>query len=184
MLRLLRSVHIEISLPKKSLDFYQGGTMVSSYPIAIGKSSTPSPIGHWKIINKKILNYPSVFGSRWMGISLPSYGIHGTNNPNSIGKAISLGCIRMFNNHAEELFSRVSIGTPVLIYDTNKRLAMKKKIIIPEDDFYIVQKGDNLFSISTKLDIPMHHLVKANLSININKLKAGQKINIPKRDLN
>ena len=45
-----------------------------------------------------------VFGTRWMGLSKPHYGIHGTNNPSSIGKAVSLGCIRMYNRDIEIIF--------------------------------------------------------------------------------
>ena len=46
-----------------------------------------------------------------MGLNNPGYGIHGTNNPSSIGTAASLGCIRMHNHHVEELFPLVSIST-------------------------------------------------------------------------
>jgi len=51
-----------------------------------------------------------------MGLSQPHYGIHGTNNPASIGTAASNGCIRMYNEDVNELFNLVSVGTPVTIY--------------------------------------------------------------------
>lgn len=58
-------------------------------------------------------------GLRWLGLSLPSYGIHGNNNPQSIGSAISLGCVRMRNEDIAELFDLVRVGTPVIIgYET------------------------------------------------------------------
>ena len=50
-----------------------------------------------------------------MGISSPHIGIHGTNNPASIGKAASKGCIRMYNADVEALYDMVEIGTPVSI---------------------------------------------------------------------
>ena len=56
------------------------------------------------------------FGVLWMGLSKPHYGIHGTNNPASIGKNVSHGCIRMFNHDVLELSSRVPIGTRVAIH--------------------------------------------------------------------
>lgn len=50
-----------------------------------------------------------------MGLSKPHYGIHGTNKPSSIGKAVSNGCIRMYNKDVIELFNIVPIGTVVKI---------------------------------------------------------------------
>lgn len=52
----------------------------------------------------------------WMGLSKKHYGIHGTNNPSSIGKFVSKGCIRMFNKDVEELARKVPVGTPVFIH--------------------------------------------------------------------
>lgn len=83
----------------------------------VGKPATPSPVGQWHVINKKIITHPSVFGTRWMGLNNPGYGIHGTNNPSSIGTAASLGCIRMHNHHVEELFPQISLNTPVIIHN-------------------------------------------------------------------
>jgi len=109
------SISIKINLRQKRLYFYRGEQLYNSYPIAIGKPSTPSPIGSWTIVNKRILNGRQVFGTRWMGLSKPKYGIHGTNNPASIGKAVSLGCIRMYNHDVEHIFSLVRLGSPVEI---------------------------------------------------------------------
>jgi lipoprotein-anchoring transpeptidase ErfK/SrfK len=52
-------------------------------------------------------------GTRWIGISKKGYGIHGTNSPKSIGRAASLGCIRLRNEDVEELFEMVSVGDAV-----------------------------------------------------------------------
>jgi L,D-transpeptidase ErfK/SrfK len=84
------------------------------YPVAVGKKSTPSPLGNWTIV-QKALNPGGPFGVRWMRLSCPwgGYGIHGTNNPKSIGRAASHGCIRMYNEDVIELYDMVAIGTPV-----------------------------------------------------------------------
>ena len=50
-----------------------------------------------------------------MSLSKEHYGIHGTNDPSSIGKAVSHGCIRMNNKDVEELARIIPIGTPVSI---------------------------------------------------------------------
>ncbi len=52
-------------------------------------------------------------GTRWMGLSVPGYGIHGTNAPKSIGKAASHGCIRMAKADLEEFYSLVAVGDTV-----------------------------------------------------------------------
>lgn len=89
--------------------------IIKKYIIASGKPSTPSPIGHFRIINKA--RWGEGFGTRWMGLNVPwgKYGIHGTNRPNSIGWSSSHGCIRMKNKDIEELYKIVKIGTPVTI---------------------------------------------------------------------
>ena len=107
--------YIVIELAQRQLSLYQDHKLRYQFPIAIGKSQTPTPVGNWHIINKKILPDSGVFGSRWLGLNRPGYGIHGTNQPNAIGSAVSLGCIRMHNAHVEQLFEAVAIGTPVII---------------------------------------------------------------------
>jgi Uncharacterized protein conserved in bacteria len=105
---------IVIHTNRRQLELYEGNRLIKNYPIAVGKGSTPTPTGYYSIATKTF--YPGgVFGSRWMGLSIPHYGIHGTNNPSSIGQAVSKGCIRMHNYDAEHLFQRVQIGTPVII---------------------------------------------------------------------
>lgn len=87
-----------------------------SFPVALGKTETPSPIGTWKVI-RKAKNWGTGFGTRWLGLNVPwgIYGIHGTNKPYSIGGYQSHGCIRMFNSQVEELYTWIPVGTPVII---------------------------------------------------------------------
>lgn len=121
MFRLSRTNEIIIDVSTKVLFLYQGESLLYQFPIAIGKNSTPTPLGQWQVINKKILTEDSIFGSRWIGLSAHSYGIHGTNNPASVGTAASLGCVRLYNRDVETLFPLVSIGTPVTITTHHQR---------------------------------------------------------------
>lgn len=105
-------------------------TIFKTYRISTGKDSS-TPVGKFKIMNKIIDPswYPptggvippgdsrNVLGSRWMGLSSPSYGIHGTTDPESIGKSVTEGCVRMKNSDVEELYSIVPEGTEVEIVD-------------------------------------------------------------------
>jgi len=99
-----------------TLHLLQGSRVLRTYPVALGKPSTPTPVGRWRI-RTKLVNPAGVLGTRWMGLNVPwgNYGIHGTNSPWSIGRYVSGGCIRMYNHHVEEVYERVIIGTPVAV---------------------------------------------------------------------
>lgn len=93
------------------------GQKFKTYRIAVGNPSTPTPVGEYQVVYKGKDWGPS-FGPRWLGLDVPwgSYGIHGTNRPNSIGQHLSHGCIRMRNNDVLELFKIIPVGTKVTIY--------------------------------------------------------------------
>jgi lipoprotein-anchoring transpeptidase ErfK/SrfK len=105
---------IYVSTSRKRLALMRDGTVIKRYPIGVGKMLTPTPTGTYTIINKAP-NPGGPYGAMWMGLSKPHYGIHGTNNPASIGKNVSKGCIRMHNNQVLELAGIVPIGTKVYI---------------------------------------------------------------------
>lgn len=107
---------IVVNRNKKTLVVYKNGTPFETYPVAVGKSETPTPKGSYEILEKS-KNPGGPYGPRWMGLSVPGghYGIHGTNEPDSIGKAVSKGCIRMNNNDVKNLYKYIQIGTPVEI---------------------------------------------------------------------
>lgn len=107
--------YIHIDLDDHILYLFENGKVVKKYPIAGGKRGTPSPIGTWKIISKA--NWGEGFGGSWMGFNVPwgKYGIHGTDEPWSIGHPQSQGCIRMYNADAKELRKVVPHGTKVTI---------------------------------------------------------------------
>ena len=99
---------------ERRLDLFRDEMFFKSYPIAVGRPSTPTPKGNFKIVNKDSRPGPR-FGARWLGLSAPHIGIHGTNHPQSIGQAVSEGCVRLHNPDIEELYWTVPIGTPVSI---------------------------------------------------------------------
>lgn len=107
---------IVIDIDKRTLAIVENGRVFKEYPVAIGKPSSPSPVGEWKIIQKS-LAWGGGFGTRWLGLNVPwgIYGIHGTNKPWSIGRSASHGCFRMFNRDVEEIYPWVKIGTPVIV---------------------------------------------------------------------
>ncbi len=107
---------IEVVTKDKILKLLKNNVVQKHYPVAVGKTSTPTPKGSWKITKKAL--WGEQFGGYFMRLSVPwgIYGIHGTNKPWSIGKAVSNGCVRMYNKDAKELYSIVTVGTPVLIY--------------------------------------------------------------------
>lgn len=104
---------IVISLGECRLYLFDGGKIIKSYPVAIGKAETPTPVGGF-VVRHKLSNPGGPFGSRWMSFQ-PHYGIHGTNRPSIIGQRISHGSVRMLNSDAEELYSLVGVGTPIKI---------------------------------------------------------------------
>jgi lipoprotein-anchoring transpeptidase ErfK/SrfK len=119
---------IVVSFPDRKLALVEGERVVKVYDIAVGKASTPSPAGEFQIVNHiagptwygpgKVVGpgADNPVGTRWMGLSVKGYGIHGTNAPGSIGKAASHGCIRMRNRDVEELFELVGVGATVELH--------------------------------------------------------------------
>jgi hypothetical protein len=116
---------IVVSLEDRKLALVEDGQVKKVYPVAVGKPSTPSPVGTF-IIERRVVNPTyhhngrtvlpgpgNPVGTRWMGLSIRGYGIHGTNEPNSIGKAVSHGCIRMSKADLEQFYELVAEGDTV-----------------------------------------------------------------------
>ena len=116
------------------LFLYDGMKLRRAFGVATGQSRYPTPLGQYEIVVKwrNPWWYPPAsdwakdaepippgpgnpLGTRWMGLSAPAVGIHGTPDPASIGYSVSHGCIRMRIPEVEWLFNRVDIGTPVYI---------------------------------------------------------------------
>jgi len=122
----MASYLIDINIPEYTLRLYENDLLINTFPIAVGKSITPSILGDFKIVTivKNPTWYPqgkdavppgpeNPLGPWWLGLDYPSYGIHGNNAPSSIGKAQSKGCIRMRNDDVEYLAGKVQKGTQV-----------------------------------------------------------------------
>ena len=116
------------------LYLYEGVKLVRAMPVATGRRSAPTPLGRFSIVVRARHPwwYPPAsawangadpippgpgnpLGTRWMGLSAPGVGIHGTPDAASVGYSRSHGCVRMYLRQAEWLFRRVRIGTPVII---------------------------------------------------------------------
>lgn len=124
--------NIVVNIPAMKLELYENGERVKAYPIAVGKRTTQTPVGSFRIASR--VKNPTWYGpkkqvvpggpknpvgTRWIGLDHKGYGIHGTNAPRSIGSAASHGCIRMKNADAEDLFERVRVGDTVqILYET------------------------------------------------------------------
>ena len=107
---------IWVDLDAKTLTLYENGEAVKRYSVASGARDTPSPIGVFRV-SSRFVPAMSGFGTRFLGLSVPwgSYGIHGTNKPESIGQNASHGCIRMRVSDMEALFPLIPNGTKVAV---------------------------------------------------------------------
>ena len=127
---------VVVSLEDRKLALVEDGQVKKVYTVAIGKPSTPSPVGTFTIqrrVKNPVYQHEgkvvqpgpaNPVGTRWMGLSVKGYGIHGTNEPKSIGKAASHGCIRMARKDLEEMYEMVHVGDTVeLIGERNEETA-------------------------------------------------------------
>ncbi|HET9268254.1 MAG TPA: L,D-transpeptidase [Vicinamibacterales bacterium] len=119
---------VVVSIPDRKLAVIEDGTAVEVYDVAVGKPSTPSPVGTFTIVNR--VAHPTYYrpglvipagdrnplGTRWIGLSEKGYGIHGTSEPASIGYAKSHGCIRLRNADVERLYERLRPGDVVELH--------------------------------------------------------------------
>jgi lipoprotein-anchoring transpeptidase ErfK/SrfK len=103
--------------------------IIKAYKVSTG-SNNSTPVGTFRIENKLVdpvwysagavvpAGSPeNILGTRWLGISKPGYGIHGTTDPASLGRQVTAGCVRMLNADVEELYVIVPVGTEVTILD-------------------------------------------------------------------
>lgn len=126
------AVRVVLRLGDRRVFLYQGEKAIASYPVAVGASATPTPQGQFevsKLVIEPVWQSPwtgemhepgpnSALGLRWIGFYTSesgSFGFHGTPTLDSIGKAVSNGCVRMRNEDIVALFSQVTLGTPVRV---------------------------------------------------------------------
>jgi len=135
-IRLGENLHIidgtwkaEVDISERSLRLFLNDKFFKRYSVGIGKPGHETPTGSYHI-QEKVKNpawYPDAgtkipfgdprneLGTRWMGWDLDSFGIHGTNKPESIGQNSSAGCVRMHNAEVEELYDILSRNSEVVV---------------------------------------------------------------------
>jgi lipoprotein-anchoring transpeptidase ErfK/SrfK len=120
---------IDIDISARTLTLYRSGRIVLRATVAVGSSATPTPVGRYYVNQRLVPTDPNgPYGPAALGVSAYSnvltgwaqggpIGIHGTNEPWSIGHAVSNGCIRLPNTTLERVFRLALAGTPVTIHD-------------------------------------------------------------------
>jgi L,D-transpeptidase ErfK/SrfK len=162
-------VSIVINVPQRML-FLEDGGRVAGYPVAAGRRDWPTPLGDFTVVLKeeqptwdvprsiqeemrregrpvieKVLPGPeNPLGDFWLGLSVGSVGIHGTNAPSSIFRHTTHGCVRMHPDDIKSVFARVSPGArgriiyePVLLARTLDEIFLEA-----HPDVYRLAKGD------------------------------------------
>jgi len=116
-----------VSIADRRLAVIEDGNVLAYFPVAVGAETSPSPAGEFEIVNRvanpayyhdgvvMAASENSPVGTRWIGLNLKGYGIHGTNAPRSIGRAASHGCIRLRNRDVERLYGMLRVGDFVSI---------------------------------------------------------------------
>lgn len=126
-------IRLEVSLSHRQVTVYRRLTEMKSYQVAIGKPGWETPTGTFRI-TQKVENPTWInpitddviipgdpenpLGHYWIGFWTQGwiwFGFHGTNEPESVGQAVTHGCLRMHNEDVEELFSQVKVGTLVTV---------------------------------------------------------------------
>lgn len=132
---------ILLNIPQRMLFHFQNGRLIRYFPVGLGRPDRPTPTGPFKIVAK--LENPTWYvprsiqedmrregqvvktcvppgpdnplGKHWLGLSIPSYGIHGTNDPTSIYQFELYGCVVAHNDDIAQLFADVTLGTPGIL---------------------------------------------------------------------
>jgi len=131
---------IKIDTKINMLGVFQGEKLIAAYPVTIGSAHTASPIGEWKVrgiakmppfrYDKEMLQHGQRSGNfhllppgprnpvgvMWIALNKKGIGIHGTNEPGSIGRAASHGCIRLANWDVVRLATKIKPGDNVSIH--------------------------------------------------------------------
>jgi lipoprotein-anchoring transpeptidase ErfK/SrfK len=135
-----RNVSIKIDTKTKMLNVFDAGKLIAAYPVTVGSQQTASPIGDWKVMritkmptfryDKEMLQHGKRSGNFyalppgprdpvgvvWIALNKKGIGIHGTDKPDSIGRAASHGCIRLANWDVVRLATKIKPGDSVSIH--------------------------------------------------------------------
>ncbi|RAP75053.1 L,D-transpeptidase family protein [Paenibacillus montanisoli] len=165
---------IIVNKKTNKMAFFRDGELVKTFSVGTGRTRSLTPEGSFKIVNK-IKNRPyykekipggdprNPLGDRWLGLEVngtygTTYAIHGNNNSKSIGKYVSAGCIRMYNDDIHWLFPQIKIGTKVII--TTSALAFAD---IAEQHAYPVLKNyEGKLLVNGETKVLKHPLILAD----------------------
>lgn len=125
-------IHLRLSLSDRRVYVHRGNAIEASFPVAIGKAGWETPTGEFEVFSQ--ISQPgwtnpftnevmppgsdNPLGDRWIGFWSDGnnvIGFHGTPNRDSVGRAASHGCVRMYNEDIRQLFEMVTLGTPVIV---------------------------------------------------------------------
>lgn len=125
-------IRLVLKLEQRRVYVYQGEAIQNSYPVAIGRAGWETPTGNFKVM--QMLKHPgwtnpltgekmspgpdNPLGERWIAFWTDGtnvIGFHGTPNRDSVGRAASHGCVRMFNEDIRDLYEIVKLGTLVTV---------------------------------------------------------------------
>jgi len=159
---------ILVNLAERMLFYYRDGSLISSYPVAIGKPDWETPVGSFSIVSKtknptwvvpkniqeemedegrevktRVAPGPgNPLGNYWMGTSIPGIGIHATNSPASIYSYHTHGCVRLEQENAKDLYARISRGVPgMIVYEPVMFAKLDDGRIFLEVDRDIYEEG-------------------------------------------
>ncbi len=135
-----RNVFIKVDTKRNMLGVFEAEKLIAAYPITVGSARTTSPIGDWKVrgiaklprfrYDKEMLEHGERSGNfymlppgprnpvgvMWIALNKKGIGIHGTDDPSSIGRAVSHGCIRLTNWDVVRLATKIKQGDNVSIH--------------------------------------------------------------------
>ncbi len=128
---------IVLNVPERNVYLFRNGQIKAVYPVALGSRSWQTPTGVFRLASKEvnpqwrptkemvaredIKDEPvppgkdNPVGDRWMGWSKKGYGFHSTKAPDSIGQAVSHGCVRLYPESAHKMFDLVRVGEPIMV---------------------------------------------------------------------
>lgn len=130
---IVEPFRLELSLNRRQVTLVRGGKPFKTYPVAVGRPGWETPVGQYKV--RTMIKNPAwinpftgeiipggapdnPLGNRWVGFwtdGKNQIGFHGTPSRGSIGQAVSHGCVRMYEEHIEEIFKLIPPETPVIV---------------------------------------------------------------------
>lgn len=129
---MARQTKVVIRLNSRQLELYQSEQLVKSYDIAVGQANWETPVGDFAVLDLRqnpLWQHPitgeaistgpdNPLGSRWIGFTHDDgyhIGIHGTNQAELVGQAVSHGCVRMRDHEIQEIYQELAVGTPIVV---------------------------------------------------------------------